>query len=141
MGTRTARDPKIAKPAGRHQASPEGFDNPELRERFAREADAAGGLRHANAVTIFDVGEFDGQPFIAMDYIRGETLIGLIQRNAKLSLGRKLQLIDELCAGLHYAHRAGVVHRDIKPANVMVDQDGALKILDFGITACPAGPP
>jgi eukaryotic-like serine/threonine-protein kinase len=134
MGTLyLARDPKIANRQVVIKLLREGFDNPELRERFAREADAAGGLRHANVVTIFDVGEFDGQPFIAMDYIRGETLIGLIQRNAKLSLGRKLQLIDELCAGLHYAHRAGVVHRDIKPANIMVDQDGVLKILDFGI--------
>jgi hypothetical protein len=134
MGTLyLARDPKIANRQVVIKLLREGFDNPELRERFAREADAAGGLRHANVVTIFDVGEFDGQPFIAMDYIQGETLIELIQRDARLSLGRKLQLMDELCAGLHYAHRAGVVHRDIKPANIMVDQDGVLKILDFGI--------
>ncbi len=135
MGTLyLARDPKIANRQVVIKLLREGFDNPELRERFAREADAAGGASPCtNVVTIFDVGEFDGQPFIAMDYIRGETLIELIQRNARLALGRKLQLMDELCAGLHYAHRAGVVHRDIKPANIMVDQDGVLKILDFGI--------
>ena len=128
-----ARDPKIGNRRVVIKVLREGFDNPELRERFAREADAAGGLHHVNVVTIFDVGEYEGQPFIAMEYIQGETLTDLIQRRAKLSLGRKLQLMEELCAGLHYAHRAGIVHRDIKPANVMVDQDGVLKILDFGI--------
>ena len=128
-----ARDPKIG---NRHVAIKllrEGFDSPELRERFTREADAAGGLHHVNIVTIFDVGEFDGQPFIAMEYIEGETLTDVINRRAALPLGRKLQLMEELCAGLRYAHRAGIVHRDIKPANIMIDQEGVLKILDFGI--------
>ena len=128
-----ARDPKIGNRRVVIKVLREGFDNPELRERFSREADAAGGLHHVNVVTIFDVGEYDGQPFIAMEYIQGETLTDLIQSGVKLSLGRKLQLMEELCAGLHYAHRAGIVHRDIKPANVMVDHDGVLKILDFGI--------
>jgi len=128
-----ARDPKIGNRRVVIKLLREGFDNPELRERFAREADAAGGLHHINVVTIFDVGEFDGQPFIAMEYIQGETLTDMIQRGAKLSMSRKLQMMEELCAGLHYAHRAGVVHRDIKPANVMVDEDGVVKILDFGI--------
>ena len=128
-----ARDPKIG---NRHVAIKllrEGFDSPELRERFTREADAAGGLHHVNIVTIFDVGEFDGQPFIAMEYIEGETLTDVINRRAALPLGRKLQLMEELCAGLRYAHRAGIVHRDSKPANIMIDQEGVLKILDFGI--------
>src|SRR5262249_48829905 len=111
----------------------EGFDNAELRERFMREARSAGRLRHINIVTIFDVGEHDDQPFIAMEYVEGETLHALIQRKAALSIGRKMQLMDELCAGLQYAHRAGIVHRDIKPKNVMLDADGVLKVLDSGI--------
>jgi serine/threonine protein kinase len=111
----------------------EGFDNAELRERFMREARSAGRLRHINIVTIFDVGEHENQPFIAMEYVEGETLYGLIRREAALSIGRKLQLIDELSAGLQYAHRGGIVHRDIKPKNIMLDGDGVLKVLDFGI--------
>ncbi len=110
-----------------------GYDSQELRERFAREGRAAGRLRHPNIVTIFDVGEHDGAPFIAMEFLAGETLAGLIQQGARLALPRRLKLIEELCDGLAYAHRAGIVHRDIKPANLMVIAEGTLKILDFGI--------
>jgi len=127
-----ARDPAIDRLVA-IKLLKEGFDNAELRERFMREARSAGRLRHINIVTIFDVGEHDSQPFIAMEYVEGETLYALIHRKAPLSVGRKLQLMDELCAGLQYAHRAGIVHRDIKPKNVMLDADGVLKVLDFGI--------
>lgn len=111
----------------------EGFDDPELRERFMREARSAGRLRQANIVTIFDVGNHEDQPFITMEYLQGETLHELIRRRAALSLPRKLQLMDDLCAGLQYAHRNGIIHRDIKPKNLILDEDGVLKILDFGI--------
>ena len=134
-----ARDPKIGNRLVVLKVLREGFDNPEMRERLAREANAAGALRHPNIVTIFDVGEYDGQPFIAMEYINGETLSELIKRRANLPLGRRLQLMEELCAGLHYAHRAGLVHRDIKPANIMIDEEGLLKIVDFGIARLRAG--
>jgi serine/threonine-protein kinase len=110
-----------------------GFDTEALRERFAREARAVGRLRHPNIVTIFDVGEHDGDPFIAMEFLAGETLWELIRHGAGLSLARRLKLLEELCDGLAYAHRAGLVHRDVKPANLMVDAEGVLKILDFGI--------
>jgi serine/threonine-protein kinase len=110
-----------------------GFDTEAVRERFAREARAAGRLRHPNIVTIFDVGEHDGDPFIAMEFLAGETLAELIRQKAGLTLSRRLKLLEELCDGLAYAHRAGLVHRDIKPANLMVDAEGVLKILDFGI--------
>lgn len=108
-------------------------DNDELRERFAREARSVAKLRHRHIVTIFDVGEQDGQPFIAMEYIQGQTLGDLIRNGAAVHVVRKLQLIDELCDGLGFAHKAGIVHRDVKPANVMVEHEGTVKILDFGI--------
>jgi serine/threonine protein kinase len=127
-----ARDPAIDRLVA-IKVLREGFDTEELRERFAREARSAGRLRHANIVTVFDVGEWEGEPFIAMEYIAGETLAQLIRRNAPIALRRKLELLEALCSGLGYAHQAGVVHRDIKPANIMVDTEGALKILDFGI--------
>jgi serine/threonine protein kinase len=107
--------------------------NPELLERFAREARSAASLKHHHIVTIYDVGEDHGSPFIAMEYVDGETLAELIRRKAPLTIDRKLELMLELCDGLGYAHRAGIIHRDIKPANLMIAVDGALKILDFGI--------
>src|SRR5258706_1475929 len=128
-----ARDPKTGNRQVVLKVLRDGFDNAEMRERFAREANAAGGLRHVNIVTIFDVGEYEGQPFIAMEYIKGTTLTDVIARKPELTMARKLQWMEELCAGLHYAHKAGVVHRDIKPANIMIDEDGLLKIVDFGI--------
>jgi hypothetical protein len=109
-------------------------DNEEMRERFLREARLAARLQHPNIVTIYDVGSHDGQPFIAMEYISGETLAELIQRRAPLAVERKLELMLDACQGLAYAHRHGIVHRDIKPANLMVGRDaGVLKVLDFGI--------
>src|SRR5262245_40408067 len=109
------------------------LDSAELRERFAREARALAALNHPNIVNIYDTGEFDDSPFIVMEYIRGETLAEMIKRRAPLSVSQKLKLMEDLCAGLAQAHEAGIIHRDIKPANLMVDQQGRLKILDFGI--------
>lgn len=106
---------------------------PELLERFEREARSAASLKHHNIVTIYDVGEDHGSPFIAMEYVEGETLGELIRRKAPLTIDRKLELMLELCDGLGYAHRSGIIHRDIKPANLMIGTDAALKILDFGI--------
>jgi hypothetical protein len=108
-------------------------DNEELRERFAREARSVARLRHPHIVTIFDVGEQDGHPFIAMEYLQGQTLADIIRAALPIDVPRKLQVIDELCDGLSFAHKVGIVHRDVKPANVMVEHDGAVKILDFGI--------
>jgi hypothetical protein len=127
-----ARDPMIDRLVA-IKLMREGLESSTARERFMREARSAGRLHHPNIVTIFDVGEHGGQPFIAMQYVEGETLDDVIQRQATLSLIRKLRWMEDLCAGLQFAHRAGIIHRDIKPANVMVDDEDAVKILDFGI--------
>lgn len=105
----------------------------ELRERFAREARSAASLRHHNVVTIFDIGEEEGQPFLAMEFLDGESMAELIRRQAPLTVNRRLQLMIELCAGLGYAHRSGIVHRDVKPGNLMITNEGTLKVLDFGL--------
>jgi eukaryotic-like serine/threonine-protein kinase len=110
-----------------------GLDDDVARRRLVREASAAGRLRHPNIVTIFDAGEYDGRPFIAMEYVAGDTVRTLIQRRKPMPLRRRLELIEDACAGLAHAHRAGVVHLDIKPDNLIVDETGVLKVLDFGI--------
>jgi hypothetical protein len=111
----------------------EDYDNAELRARFAREARSAARLNHVNIVSIYDFGDHGGQPYIAMEYVPGESLKEMIQRRAPVPLLRKLQWIQELCSGLAHAHKAGIVHRDVKPANIMISPDDVLKILDFGI--------
>ena len=105
----------------------------ELLQRFFREAKATASLRHDNLVTIYQVGEHDHQPFIAMEYVDGTTLAEIIRQKQPRPVAQKLEFIEQICAGLHHAHRIGIVHRDIKPANVMVDSQEAIRILDFGI--------
>ena len=111
----------------------EGFDEEELRGRFASEARSASALRHTNIVTIFQTGTFLERPFIVMEYVAGETFADIIGSGRSVPITETLQLLDQLLAGLQYAHAKGIVHRDIKPSNVMVDGEGVVRILDFGI--------
>ncbi|MGD0903887.1 MAG: protein kinase, partial [Terracidiphilus sp.] len=104
----------------------------ELRHRFMLEA-RSGILNHPNIVTVYDFGEQDGNPFIVMEFVPGDTLENLLKAGHTFTLIEKLEIISQLCAGLGYAHRKGVVHRDIKPANIMVQPDGNIKIVDFGV--------
>ncbi len=108
-------------------------DSDELRERFSREARSVARLRHRNIVTIFDVGDFEGQPFIAMEYVEGSTLADLIRKKEPLAMARRLELVEMLCDALWFAHQMGIVHRDVKPANAVLDNAGVLKVLDFGL--------
>ncbi len=108
-------------------------DDEEMRRRFRGEARSVGRLKHAHIVTVYDYSDFEGSPCIVMEYVEGETLAALIKRGDPMGVPRKLQLIEQVCRGLAYAHRAGIVHRDIKPSNLMLDHDGAIKIVDFGI--------
>lgn len=107
--------------------------NPELRERFFREARAAGQLSHRNIITIHDLGEHEGQPYLAMEFLTGEDLQHRLARQEPMSLRRKLEVAAEICEGLSYAHRRGLIHRDIKPANIFITDDGVVKLLDFGL--------
>src|SRR4051794_31299890 len=135
MGTLyLAHDPTIERQVAIKVLRPDP-DNPEFRERFAREAKSAGRLSHPNIVSIFDVGEQDGLAYIVMEYVRGETLAQLIAKHTPFALPAKLTIAEEMCVGLDYAHSQHVIHRDVKPANVMVTADGHVKILDFGIAS------
>jgi serine/threonine protein kinase len=109
------------------------LDVPDARERFSREARAAAALNHPHIVTVFDFGSYDSQPYIVMEYVPGETVASLIRRKVPVTMADKLRWMEELAAGAGYAHQMQLVHRDIKPANLMIDRNGRLKILDFGI--------
>ncbi|MCC6163431.1 MAG: protein kinase [Acidobacteria bacterium] len=109
-------------------------DTEDQRERFRREARIVARLQHPNIVAIYTVGEHEQQPFIAMEYIEGEPLSEGIRRRAPWNLQRKLLMAADLCAGLAFAHRAGVIHRDVKPSNLIVSSgSGTVRLLDFGI--------
>ncbi|MGH9787167.1 MAG: protein kinase domain-containing protein, partial [Candidatus Acidiferrales bacterium] len=108
-------------------------------KRFYREAQAAGQLRHPNTVTIYDVDEDQGVPYIAMEFLEGEDLSKVISNKRDVPITTKLDYLIQACRGLHYAHQHGVVHRDIKPSNIVVLKDGLVKIVDFGIARLGGG--
>jgi serine/threonine-protein kinase len=105
----------------------------EFRERFRLEARAAANLSHPNIVTIYDFGISDEHPFIVMEYIPGPHLKRRIQQLGRIPIPECIDLMSQACAGIGYAHRAGIVHCDIKPHNLVVSPDGQLKVTDFGI--------
>jgi serine/threonine-protein kinase len=104
----------------------------ELRQRFLTEA-RSGILNHPNIVTIYDFGEQDGNPYIVMEFVAGSSLENLMRSGRRISMIEKLEIARQTCLGLGYAHKKGVIHRDIKPANIMVQPDGDIKIVDFGV--------
>ena len=112
----------------------------EIRVRFFHEAQACARLVHPNIVTIYDLGKADDCLFIAMELLEGRELRHLIAEPGSLSLRDKLGIVVQLCDGLAYAHQNGIVHRDIKPANIFIQQNGHVKILDFGVARMGTDP-
>ena len=105
--------------------------DPERLKRFAREARMISALNHPYIVTIYDVGSFEGINYIATEFVEGETVRELINRDADLK--ETLSIVSQTCEALAAAHKAGIIHRDIKPENIMIRPDGFVKVLDFGL--------
>jgi len=108
-------------------------DDDAFQQRFRQEARAAANLSHPNIVTVHDFGFDHGQLFIVMEHIPGKDLKTLLRQRGRYSVEDAIPLIVQACAGIGYAHRAGLVHCDIKPHNMIVTPDGRLKVTDFGI--------
>ncbi|MHA2429042.1 MAG: protein kinase domain-containing protein [Candidatus Hermodarchaeia archaeon] len=108
-------------------------EDPAFGERFRQEAKAAANLSHPNIVTVHDFGFDKGRLFIVLEFVPGITLKTLISQQGRLPIRKALPLLVQACAGIGYAHRAGLVHCDIKPQNILVTPDQRVKVTDFGI--------
>jgi hypothetical protein len=138
-----ARDPLIERSVAIKTAVCDALPNDDAAacaRRFFAEAQCAGRLNHPNIVTIYDVGRDDAVAFITMEFVSGRSLRELLDSGVVLGPDRIVDIAAQVADGLAFAHAQGVVHCDIKPANVMLQEDGRVKIADFGVALAPAGP-
>ena len=131
------------KPMGRIVAlkfiSPRLFRDADARSRFLREAAVAGSLMHPNLVAVFDSGESHGVPFMALEFVEGESLRSLIERRSRLNVSESMAILKETLKGLVHIHEHGIIHRDIKSENILLSRDNQVKITDFGIAKMTGG--
>ena len=136
----SARDTRLQREVAIKVLPAEHMGDPVRRQRFQREAQTVSALNHPNIVTLHDVGESDGIHYLVMERVSGRTLDQAVPRGG-LRLAETLRLAMQIADALGKAHAAGILHRDLKPANVMVTEDGAAKLLDFGVAKLvEAGP-
>lgn len=128
-----ARDPILDRHVALKTVSPALLTSKETLTRFEREAKAAARLQHPNIVTIFELGEVEGTHYIAMELVEGLDLGEAMTPTDRFTVEQKVRMVVDICRGLDFAHKMGVVHRDVKPANIRLTHDGTVKILDFGI--------
>lgn len=112
--------------------------DPETRERFYDEARTAAGLNHPNIVSVFDLGEIDGNLFMVMEFLEGKDLSDALTKNELPDLTDQLKILLDVARALRYVHQHGILHRDVKPANVFLCSDGPVKLIDFGIAKSSA---
>jgi serine/threonine-protein kinase len=111
--------------------------DPQFQHRFRREAQNAAALNHPAIVAVYDTGEtvsdYGPLPYIVMEYVEGRTLRDIVKTEGPMDEQRAMETMADICAALDFSHRNGIIHRDVKPANVMINNDGAVKVMDFGI--------
>ena len=127
-----AYDNKLQRVVALKLLPPEYVSQEDRRRRFFQEARAASALNHPHILTVYEVGEDEGRPYIAMEFVEGETLRQKIKNNG-LQLRQTLDIAIQIASGLARAHELGIIHRDLKPENLMLSRDGFAKILDFGL--------
>lgn len=113
--------------------------DPQLTERFLSEARTQAQLNHPNLATLYRLFQFEGSYYMVMEYIHGETFAQMVRREGPIQQERAIPLFKQALAGLAHAHHAGIIHRDIKPSNMMVNKDGIVKVMDFGIAKILGG--
>lgn len=128
-----AHDPILDRDVALKTVAPGLLTGKDTLARFRREARAAARLQHPNIVTIYEVGEEGGTHYIAMELVEGMELTEALNPPDRFTVEQKVRMIVDVCRGLDFAHRMGIIHRDVKPANIRLTRDGTIKILDFGI--------
>jgi serine/threonine protein kinase len=128
-----ATDPRLGRLVAIKMMTGGFADDPELLKRFYREAQSTANLNHPNIVTVYDMGDQDGTPYLVMQFLEGESLQAIIKSRRELSLLTKTNYLLQVCHGLQHAHEQEITHRDVKPGNIMVLPDGKVKIVDFGV--------
>jgi len=127
------RDPNLGRRVALKVLGRKHQESTEFKERFLREGRALASMNHANVVQVYFIGEYDGRPFMAMEFLDGEDIGGLIKKNGPLHPGDAAEVVRQASVGLLEAKRAGVVHRDVKPSNLVVTSTGEVKVTDFGL--------
>lgn len=128
-----ATDTKISEKVALKLIKPEIASDKKTLERFANELKIARKIVHKNVGRMYDINEEKGTHYITMEYVSGQDLKGFIRQSGQMGVGTAISIIKQVCDGLSEAHKAGVTHRDLKPSNIMIDKEGNVRIMDFGI--------
>jgi serine/threonine-protein kinase len=128
-----AHDEALRRPIALKLLHPSALRSDGARKRLLREARAASAIEHPSVISVFEVSEIGDEIYIAMELVRGRTLAERLQREGNLPVGELVEIFSAVCSALGVAHAKGVVHRDLKPENIMLDEQGRVRLLDFGL--------